>query len=74
MDGYYKDEEKTAETIQDGWLHTGDAAKMDEDGYLFITGRVKDTFKTEKGQFLFPQKLKIFMATIQILSNCVFWV
>ena len=58
MDGYYKDEEKTAETIQDGWLHTGDAVKMDEDGYLYITGRVRDTFKTEKGQFIVPAKIE----------------
>lgn len=58
MDGYYKDAEKTAETIQDGWLHTGDAVKMDEDGYLYITGRVKDTFKTEKGQFIVPSKIE----------------
>lgn len=58
MNGYYKDEEKTAETIRDGWLYTGDAAKVDEDGYLFITGRVKDTFKTEKGQFIVPAKVE----------------
>ena len=58
MNGYYKDEEKTAETIQNEWLHTGDAAKIDEDGYLFITGRVKDTFKTEKGQFIVPAKIE----------------
>jgi len=58
MDGYYKDAEKTAATIQDGWLYTGDAAKIDEDGYLYITGRVKDTFKTEKGQFIVPLKIE----------------
>jgi len=59
MDGYYKDPEKTAETIVDDWLHTGDAGVIDEtDGYLSVTGRVKDTFKTEKGQFIIPTKVE----------------
>lgn len=58
LNGYYKDPEKTAETIQDNWLNTGDAGRIDEDGYLFITGRVKDTFKTEKGQFIVPAKVE----------------
>jgi len=58
MTGYYKSPEKTAETIQDGWLHTGDQGRIDEDGYLFITGRVKDTFKTSKGKFIVPAKIE----------------
>ena len=58
MHGYYKDPDKTAETIRDGWLHTGDQGKIDEDGFLFITGRVKDTFKTAKGQFIVPSPIE----------------
>ncbi|SEP65355.1 AMP-binding protein [Neolewinella agarilytica] len=58
MDGYYKDEEKTAETITDGWLHTGDQGKIDEDGFLFLTGRVKDTFKTAKAKFIVPNEIE----------------
>jgi len=58
MRGYYKDSEKTAETITDGWLHTGDQGRLDEEGYLFITGRVKDTFKTAKGQFITPSPIE----------------
>jgi fatty-acyl-CoA synthase len=42
MDGYYKDPEATAETIRDGWLHTGDMAVIDEQGYVLIKDRSKD--------------------------------
>jgi acyl-CoA synthetase (AMP-forming)/AMP-acid ligase II len=42
MSGYLNREEETSEAIREGWLHTGDVGWMDEDGYLFITGRTKD--------------------------------
>ncbi len=54
MRGYYKEPEKTAEVLKDGWLHTGDQGRIDEDGDLWITGRVKDTFKTTKGKYIIP--------------------
>ncbi len=41
MKGYYKNPEKTAQVIKDGWLHTGDLARIDTDGYIFLTGRLK---------------------------------
>lgn len=52
--GYYKEPEKTAETFIDGWLHTGDKGEMDSEGYLRITGRVKEIFKTGKGKYVTP--------------------
>lgn len=58
MTGYYKSPEKTAETITDGWLHTGDQGHIDEDGFLFLTGRVKDTFKTAKAKFIVPSEIE----------------
>ncbi len=54
FDGYYKNPEASAETIVDGWLHTGDIGSLDEDGYLSIQGRKNDTFKTAKGKFVSP--------------------
>jgi long-subunit acyl-CoA synthetase (AMP-forming) len=54
MQEYYRDPEKTAEVIKDGYLHTGDMGEFDEEGNLKITGRVKDMFKTSKGEYVVP--------------------
>jgi len=58
MKGYYKNPEQTDKTIQDDWLHTGDQGYIDDDGYLYLTGRIKDTFKTAKGQFIVPAPIE----------------
>ncbi|WP_116107805.1 AMP-binding protein [Lewinella sp. IMCC34191] len=59
MVGYYKSPDKTAETLDaDGWLHTGDQGRIDEDGFLYLTGRVKDTFKTAKAKFIVPSEIE----------------
>jgi long-chain acyl-CoA synthetase len=54
MSGYLHEPEKTAETLIDGWVHTGDKGEIDEDGFLKITGRVKEIFKTAKGKYVAP--------------------
>ena len=59
MDGYYKEEGQTNETIKNGWLHTGDEGEIDENGFLTITGRVKDIFKTSKGKYVAPSPIEM---------------
>lgn len=56
--GYYNQPEKTAELWQNGWLHTGDKVTIDKDGFLYITGRVKDYFKTIQGKFVAPPPIE----------------
>ena len=59
MDGYYKDEEQTNDTIKNGWLYTGDEGEIDSEGFLKITGRVKDIFKTSKGKYVAPSPIEL---------------
>ena len=58
--GYYKEQEQTAEMFDDqGYLKTGDVGEYDHDGYLTITGRAKDQFKTDKGKYIFPAPIEL---------------
>jgi len=59
MMGYYLEPELTDQTMSDGYLRTGDTGHIDEDGYLWITGRVKDIFKTSKGKYISPIKIEM---------------
>jgi len=58
MLGYYKDPEKTAEVIKDGYFYTGDKGEFDQDGFLKITGRTKEMFKTSGGKYVIPPLLE----------------
>ncbi|MDQ5812169.1 MAG: AMP-binding protein, partial [Actinomycetota bacterium] len=69
MRGYYKMEDKTAEVIdEDGWLHTGDLAVMDENGYVRITGRAKDMI-IRGGENIYPREIEEFLYTHPDVSD-----
>ncbi len=69
MRGYYKMDEKTSEVIdEDGWLHTGDLAEMDVDGYIKITGRAKDMI-IRGGENIYPREIEEFLYTHPEISD-----
>ena len=69
MLGYYNNEEATKETLEDGWLHTGDLAKIDKDGYIFISGRKKFVIVLKNGKNIYPEELEILVNKIPGVSE-----
>lgn len=71
MRGYHEMPEQTAEVLEsDGWLHTGDVGELDKDGYLRITDRKKDMFKTSGGKYVAPTEIEnTFKALCPFVSN-----
>jgi len=68
MKGYWNDDEKTEETIIDGWLHSGDLGTMNEHGYVRITGRIKDMI-IRGGENIYPREIEEFLYTHPKISE-----
>ena len=72
MLGYYNNPEATAEAFtSDGWFRTGDMAYMDDDGYVYITGRLKTVIVLENGKNIFPEEIEEYLGEIDKIAECV---
>lgn len=71
MMGYYKDDEKTSEVMQNGWFHTGDIGEIDSDGFVKITDRKKEMFKTSGGKYIAPQLIENALKESVFIEQCI---
>jgi len=72
MKGYYQNSEKTGEVIKDGWLHTGDIGYIDSDGFLYITGRIRNLIVLGAGKKVFPEEIEQVMSRSPFIKEiCV---
>lgn len=71
MKGYYHMPEETADTLKNGWLHTGDKGYLDEDGYLFINGRIKNLIILSNGENISPEEIENKLALGKLVGEVI---
>jgi long-chain acyl-CoA synthetase len=71
MRGYVGDARATAEALSDGWLHTGDRGHRDEAGFLYVTGRIKESMVTANGECLWPEEMEPCYEDPSFAEHCV---
>jgi long-chain acyl-CoA synthetase len=71
MMGYYKDPEKTGEVLVNGWFHTGDIGEITDDGFVRITDRKKEMFKTSGGKYIAPQLVENALKESMFIEQCI---
>ena len=72
MMGYYKDPEGTAEVLDaEGWFHTGDIARVEEDGYMYLTGRKKNVIILDSGENVSPEELEKLLVPCTDIQECI---
>lgn len=73
MMGYFKNEEATKEVLKDGWFYTGDLGYMDEDNFVYITGRKKNVIITKNGKNVYPEEIEYYLGRIPYVSESLVW-
>ena len=73
MLGYYNNEEATSKALRDGWLHTGDLGYFDNDGFLFITGRMKNVLITKNGKNIYPEEVESILNQSAIIKESMIY-
>jgi len=69
MLGYYEDEEATAAVMNDGWFNSGDIGYMDEDGFIYITGRSKNVIVTQNGKNIYPEEIETLLSKVDEIAE-----
>ena len=71
MLGYYNMPEETNKVLRDGWFYTGDLGKIDENGFLYITGRCKSVIVTKNGKNIYPEEIEYYLNDNEFISESI---